>query len=152
MKDIKWRCESCGEVFDEANKDYVNGGYRGEPHYTCPYCGSDELVDMFQCELCGEWFPGDEIYGHMGEMVCNDCIEKNTNEENVMDFSKENLVDVGIPEIIADNFSEDEITDILYKWFKDSLSEFEKLNIFKEEVACNKSEFAEYLNAKGEEE
>lgn len=144
-QEYQWHCADCGEFFEVANKDYCDGGYLGEPHYTCPFCRSDELEEAYQCELCGEWVIADEIYGSIGEMVCMNCIEKHTTIDTVMDFSKQDLVEVDIPAIIADNFSEKEITDILYKWFKETLSVGEQMSICKEEVRCNYSEFAEFL-------
>lgn len=146
--EIKWRCESCGETFDECVKDYTEGGYRGEPHYSCPFCGSDYLEEMHQCELCGEWYPADELHGWVNELVCDKCMDEHTDIETVLDFAKGNVVEVEIPAIIADTYSEEEITEMLYKWFRENLTESEQLNMCKEEVSCNKSEFAEYLAMK----
>jgi len=145
MMDCKWHCERCGETLDELDKDYVNGGDIGEPHYTCPNCGSDDLEEMYQCKICGEWYLPDDLYGYADELVCNNCIDEHADIETVLDWSKDNVTEVEIPSIIADNYSEEEITDILFKWFRENLSKTEQLNICKEQVSCNKSEFAEYI-------
>lgn len=44
---------------------------------TCPYCGSDEVVEMEQCRECGRWFPPYEYCArgepYVDDGLCDDC-------------------------------------------------------------------------------
>lgn len=57
-------CEHCNKTFDSPIEQYEHDtGYYSA---TCPYCGSDQIEDLFNCVLCGEPTDGD---------FCGDCIE-----------------------------------------------------------------------------
>lgn len=146
MRDIMWRCDKCGETCttQDLHKDFIDGGYRGEPHYTCPICGSEYVDEVYQCELCGEWFYGDEIHGSMGEMACDKCIEEHKTAEEVVDFASEDLVEVELSGLLAFAFDEDDINELLKREFM-KLPKDEQKKYIDDYIFWNKSEFAEYL-------
>lgn len=56
-------CENCGQFVLEGDleKSYEHhselngmGGITYETFYVCPHCGSDEIEDAYECEMCGE--------------------------------------------------------------------------------------------------
>ena len=77
-----WYCESCQEYFDDADSAYRS---ETEPHpelgaeadyfpdvttyRVCPYCGSDELIPAYECDLCGE------LHHEDGD-ICPECQRK----------------------------------------------------------------------------
>lgn len=146
MRETMWKCERCGEICStqELKKDYIDGGYRGEPHYTCPCCGSEYVEEVYQCELCGEWFFSDEIFGSIGEMACKSCIEKHKKAEEVLDFADDDHVDVELNGLLAFAFEEDEINEILKREFL-KLPKSQQRDIIDDYVSDTRSEFAEYL-------
>lgn len=146
MTEIKWKCDDCGTVssLKELNRDTINGGYPGEPHYTCPVCGSEYVDEVYQCELCGEWFYGDEIYGSMGEMACDKCIEKHKTAEEVVDFASNDLVEVELNGLLAFVFEEDQINELLKRQFME-LPKDEQKKYIDDYMSWNKNEFGEFL-------
>lgn len=61
-------CNNCDTSFEE-KKD------------TCPFCGSDDVEEMKQCEMCEEYFKEDDLHdteeyinGGCG-YCCEQCIE-----------------------------------------------------------------------------
>lgn len=71
-------CERCGRDFSEDEADIRREHHNevpGSPYeewIACPYCGSTELGDMEQCELCGESFVARDMIGG----VCEDCVNR----------------------------------------------------------------------------
>lgn len=71
------KCRNCGEVFDSdevvrvkddpspSGVSLTSGYYE---YWECPHCGSDDIVEAEQCNICGEWFAEDE-----GETICENC-------------------------------------------------------------------------------
>lgn len=50
------RCDKCGQVFIDEE---------------CPYCGSEDFTDVFECEICGCIFESKyEKYG-----ACPQCVD-----------------------------------------------------------------------------
>lgn len=54
-------CCNCGEVFDDDRIVQTRDRETGWHDYVCTYCGSDEIYEAVQCEICGEWVAEDEI-------------------------------------------------------------------------------------------
>ena len=147
MKRTKCYCDDCKEIFDwsDARKDFTGGGDRGELHYSCPYCGSDYLEDAYLCELCGGWFPSDNISGSVGNMVCDDCIEKHTTPEEVVDFAETNdHTEIELNGLLAFVYDAGDINELLKQEFL-KLPKSEQMNYINDYMDCNKAEFAEYL-------
>ena len=79
-----YRCDSCGEVFNDPDlkevptgnthaisvRGYIIKNYREmEDVNVCPWCGSDELTEVYRCEWCYQ--VTDDLYA-----VCKDCERK----------------------------------------------------------------------------
>jgi len=56
-------CDNCKQFVleDELEREYEHhselsgmGGVTCETFYVCPHCGSDEIDDAYECEICGE--------------------------------------------------------------------------------------------------
>ena len=146
MERVKWFCEDCQQVWslDELDKDYCDGGYRGEPHYTCPDCGSDELTEAYQCEMCGEWFVYEYIHGSAGQMVCDKCLEEHMTADEVLDFAEEDRTEIELNGLLAFAFDEGDINEMLKTAFL-RLPKSEQEQYIKDYIEDTKSEFAEYL-------
>ena len=50
-----YKCCDCGETFDEPYEyDEPDVGYHAD---WCPYCHSDDIVEVRECKYCGELTP-----------------------------------------------------------------------------------------------
>ena len=71
---MNWlKCEDCGEVFkadDAARRPsrLEDGLLPWDGVTLCPFCGSEELVELRKCELCGDPITDDE-----SSNLCEDC-------------------------------------------------------------------------------
>lgn len=150
------QCNKCKEIFDsdDLKLDYTEGGYRGEPHYSCPYCGDDQWDYVEQCAHCGKYFSSDDvsilIHGTAGSMMCNDCIEDVSDTRTAIDYGNHDSVEVdGINGLFAYMYSAEEINDIL-------LADFMKLPDYKQKEWINKyinedkANFADWYDQGGE--
>lgn len=68
---MMYKCEDCGAVFEEPYE------YR-EPDVNffadwCPYCHSDDIVEVKECALCGELTA---VYDLTIDGFCPACVEK----------------------------------------------------------------------------
>lgn len=84
------KCLNCSHVFDESE-----AATEQEPHYeldgapceyfsVCPNCHSEDISDAYQCEVCGEWFFGDEIIdGH----YCESCLREAVDYDSFKEFA-----------------------------------------------------------------
>lgn len=73
-------CTDCGHAFSddemETGKAFV--GYMGsapayESYGKCPFCGSDDIEEAYECESCGEYFADGEIGRYSGVYICAEC-------------------------------------------------------------------------------
>lgn len=87
-----YRCNNCNEMFEEPEtKNLIAEEYLGVSHLLqgctrmdiniCPCCNDDDLEELEQCNLCGEWFneltdTEGLINGGVG-YVCEQCLEDN---------------------------------------------------------------------------
>ena len=67
------KCEDCGEVFkvdDAARRPprLEDGLLPWDSVTVCPYCGSEEVVELRKCELCGA-----PITDETESSFCEDC-------------------------------------------------------------------------------
>lgn len=68
-------CLHCGDVNDESDLDYRQWS-RDEPmEACCPRCGSEEVVDAYQCEMCEDYFSETDLVEGYDE--CEECHETN---------------------------------------------------------------------------
>lgn len=72
----KIKCEDCNSVFDHEDvkiRKENMGEHFGSPAYEeiacCPNCGADGLVEVQQCEKCGEYFESYEL----DDGFCEQC-------------------------------------------------------------------------------
>lgn len=69
-------CLNCKEVISDDEvmyrKEYM-GECHGIPAYQtvayCPICGDIEIINAWQCSICGEWFKEDDLKAG----ACNKC-------------------------------------------------------------------------------
>lgn len=87
-----YRCNNCNEKFEEPEtKNIIAEEYLGISTLMqgrtrmdiniCPCCNDDDIEELEQCELCGEWFDelhdtSEMINGGVG-YVCEQCLEDN---------------------------------------------------------------------------
>ena len=147
------KCTKCGEIMDSTDlaKDYTDGGYRGEPHLSCPYCGCDELDEVEQCSRCGKWVEGFDlshlIYGSVGNEVCLDCLQDAADDvRTVIDYGAKRTEDVEINGLWAYVYTKDEINDILMADFM-KLPERMQKQYTQGFAECDYSDFAEEMDA-----
>lgn len=64
-------CEDCDEIFaeDNAGAKRTEWGYGDKEFYSCPTCGSIDLLDADKCVICGEPIPPDSV------KICTECAE-----------------------------------------------------------------------------
>lgn len=64
-------CEDCDEIFSEeaAGTKSVYDGYGELDYYSCPTCGSIDLLDAEYCVICGEPIVPDSV------KICTECAE-----------------------------------------------------------------------------
>ena len=151
------KCQKCKEIFDsdDLKLDYTEGGYRGEPHWSCPYCGDDQCESIGQCCRCGKYFAWDEdqLFGTSGSEMCKDCIEDVADVRTVIEYGNvENRTqsEVTINGFFASIYSPEEINDVLMADFM-KLPEWmqkEKTQAF---VASDYNDFADWYDEGGNE-
>lgn len=74
---MPWKCNDCGSVFDEPYEYHeYDVGYAAD---WCPYCHSDDIVELNECKLCGEETP---VHLLTYEGYCPECIEKTKRKYN----------------------------------------------------------------------
>lgn len=76
---FKIKCEDCNSVFDHEDvkiRKENMGEHFGAPAYEeiacCPHCGADGLVEVMQCEKCGEYLESYEL----DDGFCEQCQAK----------------------------------------------------------------------------
>ena len=150
------RCNKCGEVFDsdDLKVDYIEGGYKGETHYSCPYCDDDRWEYVEQCSRCGRYFSLDalecEIHGTTGSMMCDDCIDEVADARTVVEYGDYDNTSVdGINGLFAYMYGSGEINDILMAHFTQLPEEMQKEWIRKY-IADDKANFADWYDEGGQ--
>lgn len=81
-----YKCNFCGEIFDEPDKKkYELCRIDGQPFFgydhACPICGAvDNMSEVIECEVCGEYCPEHEIdTDSEGREVCLNCLDREYN-------------------------------------------------------------------------
>lgn len=79
-----YKCCSCGMVFEEADKAkyplcVIDGVQFYDHDYVCPFCRSDEIDYVEECEECGEYFPEDEMIERGDSLICTECANAERN-------------------------------------------------------------------------
>lgn len=65
-----FECADCKSIFADSEIKRIRHS-DGDAWDECPFCGCDELDEVAQCYLCGEWHKMDELRNE----VCDDCID-----------------------------------------------------------------------------
>lgn len=65
-----FKCMHCGHEFEEIDRKHYDNSTGVWEEY-CPNCGSEDIEEAAQCEICGDWHAAD--YLHCG--VCEKCAE-----------------------------------------------------------------------------
>ncbi len=107
-------CNRCGETTDEVETYTEMHGAEGTSNYgaitfdeEC-HCGGN-FVEAKQCNLCGELFDPDDMY----DGICEDCLKKETTEENALKMGEECKESVTINGFLKSVFDTEEIEQIL---------------------------------------
>jgi len=146
-------CTKCGEVHEvsDLNKDYTDGGYHGEPHVTCPNCGSEDLEYAEQCTCCGKWVSDEsyprQLFGYEGHQLCKECFDEQASDvRQVIEYGDidRNKADVkDLNGFLAYVYSPEEIENILMRDFV-QMSERDQKRWAAEYAACDEDDFADY--------
>lgn len=106
-----------------------------------PYSWNEDVPEHEVCEVCGREV--DEL--HFG--VCDYCLEKNTNFENVIEFGDENKKKIEINGFLGYVFSDLEIEQILKKEYLEckNIGNYVDENIEKDYIFEEIYDFASFL-------
>lgn len=102
-----FKCIHCGHEFDEPQKDYDRG--TGRMDECCPNCGSEDIVEVKECALCGELHAEEYLI----EGVCEKCLEKKVAMETAMTYGMYRKSCVELNGLLAYAFTASEIEEIL---------------------------------------
>ena len=89
----KYRCNECGNVFDEDEFKRVRY-IGGETEDFCPFCDNDDFEEVEQCDDCGEWFSPNELYGCLHSLYCEECLESYATVETALEVGRDNPVEI----------------------------------------------------------
>lgn len=140
-----FKCNDCDCVFEcpDGIEEKV-GEYCGQPAYemqdVCPNCGSHDIDEAIQCDVCGEWFSCDEMEGS----VCENCLyEYRYRFHDCKNICGDCKSPVMINDLAVSLLTEDAINEILIK-------ELERANVFspidcKEFIDSDKEWFGEKI-------
>jgi hypothetical protein len=146
-----FKCDSCGRTYSEDElptftEDY---GYdTGIGWLACPQtfvescsCGG-EFEEATMCEDCGNYFLSDEIYNAR----CEDCLSENMTLENALLVGAENKEKIEINGYLADEFTADQINEILKRELMEAQRVFPGSLNYKRYLQNDISYFADWLD------
>lgn len=70
IRDIQYRCNRCGHVFDRPT--LIRGDFYSPDTCECPSCRSDDYEPVFECSRCEELFPEEDLYYG----ICEGCLRE----------------------------------------------------------------------------
>ena len=77
-----YRCETCGAEFEEPIQDKqahpYGMGYAYEHFNACPRCKDSNMIELHQCEECGDWFEKSELE----DGICDECWAEKYGDED----------------------------------------------------------------------
>lgn len=103
-----YMCRNCGQILEmkDTNLSY-------DDVLQCKCCGSEDLVEAYTCEVCGELKPEDFIYAG-DHKVCRHCLEKKRFD---LDFCTKvgsvEFTECKLNSFLADHFTESEINELM---------------------------------------
>lgn len=79
-----YKCAICGMVFDEPAKVRyplcrIDGQQFYDHDHVCPFCGSDGIDYVEQCDECGEYYFDDDLVEDGDRLLCRDCSDNHRN-------------------------------------------------------------------------
>ena len=86
---MMFRCYECGNLFEEGEQAVWRENYGaeigGEMFDGCPVChGAYE--EVYQCDGCGEWHSGDELYHGW----CEECLRATIDYDTFLEYCESN--------------------------------------------------------------
>lgn len=138
-------CADCKSIFGESEIKRVRHS-DGDAWDECPNCGSDQIDDVEECYLCGEWHKPDELHNE----VCDDCIAMEaSNVWQMLEYSRCYCTaeEVLVSPLFLKAFTPSQINDLLESAFT-QLSEAEQKKACEQLATDDPYHFSEYL--KGE--
>lgn len=89
---MMFRCYECGNLFEDGEQAVWHENYGaeigGEMFEGCPVCkGAYEQV--YQCDGCGEWHSGDELYHGW----CEECLRATIDYDTFFEYCEANKED-----------------------------------------------------------
>ena len=89
---MMYRCESCGNLFEEGeqavwyeNQGECHGVTAMERFSGCPLC-HDDYEEVHQCKECGDWHYEDELY----DGWCEKCLRETINYDTFFEYCEAN--------------------------------------------------------------
>ena len=89
---MMYRCESCGNLFEEGeqavwyeNQGECHGVTAMERFSGCPICHED-YEEVHQCKECGDWHSEDELY----DGWCEKCLRESINYDTFFEYCEAN--------------------------------------------------------------
>lgn len=83
----RYECHNCGRRFEEPDIITETHGLESPPYEkfaVCPYCRG-WFDEMYQCEICGEWFADDELTSG----VCDGCIYEDVTVDRCLRYGED---------------------------------------------------------------
>lgn len=103
------KCLDCNHIYELPEVNIYGDTFDPERNYKeCPFCGSDEHIEVKPCKVCGEYISANSYFG-----VCGNCEEKIRKDmkEELYNFCK-NLEDFQF-DILEDILSQVELTYVI---------------------------------------
>lgn len=132
-------CTECKNVFPDSEMKRVRHS-DGDAWCECPYCGSDALDDVEQCDWCGEYREPRDMYNGL----CIDCLETQAEDiVQMMAYGEARQYEADINALYWKAF-EGRINDILANAFME-LPREEQLKAAKDLASDDYYDFADFV-------
>lgn len=113
-----YKCLDCGNEMELEDLKFEKDRDTLEMYMYCPYCGSENVEQAYQCDVCGEYLPEEQMAGD-AKNVCICCISEKRHD---VDFCKavgdEDQESVYLNSFLLDMFTEEDIEEILMRELK----------------------------------
>ena len=133
----KWLyCNECKEIFERAD---LERGEDGDEE-ICPCCGSYQVCNCDECELCGEPVIEGEL---KDDAICEDCLTEYRYDYKTMKKVSQGYMEkeeIEINSLLAHYFKPSEIEDILFEVLEKRMAEGNTLDGYSY-MARDKSEY-----------
>ena len=146
---MMYRCENCGNLFEEGeqavwyeNQGECHGVTAMERFSGCPVCNGD-YEEVYQCKKCGDWHSEDELY----DGWCEKCLRESINYDTFFEYCEANkdeqYLDTFVMYYILNceyvpKYSSDEFHELMIETYKKNVAkseEYERI-LRRKEVDC----------------